>query len=323
MMRKLSSHLTDAVTCFLMNSAQRATRGDVCTPAELESYLSQGEKTTREEFFAVTPMVEPEIKGPLLRWQSPLRSGYRENDIACARLFFCQEGWSAPTLVFLHALMSAHDFGYCRIARRINRAGWNAVLVHLPFHYSRAPRGCANGVLALTSNLPRNGETIRQAVKEVRQLLALFRARGCAEFGLVGTSFGGWIAALLSFLEKDFSFVALLQPVADVERAIWESPASKAICAQLNKASIPAGITRRHAHLTSPKDGRPLFDPRRILLVGGSYDQIVPIDILRNLQRTWPGSRLIEVKQGHFGYSAMGAALREFKAFSGTGVGRA
>ena len=76
MIRKLSSHLTDAVTCFLMNSAQRATRGDVCTPAELESYLSQGEKTTREEFFAVTPMVNPKIKEPFLRWRSPLRPRY-------------------------------------------------------------------------------------------------------------------------------------------------------------------------------------------------------------------------------------------------------
>ena len=128
MMRKLSSRLTDAVTCFLMNSAQRATGSGVCTRGELESYLSQGEKTTREEFFAVAPMVEPEIKGSFLRWKSPLRTGCRENDIACARLFLCEEGWSAPTLVFLHALMSAHDFGYCRIARRLNRAGWNGVL---------------------------------------------------------------------------------------------------------------------------------------------------------------------------------------------------
>ena len=62
MIRKLSSHLSDAVTCFLMNFAQRATRDHVCTPAELESYLSQGEKTTREEFFAVTPMIEPKSR---------------------------------------------------------------------------------------------------------------------------------------------------------------------------------------------------------------------------------------------------------------------
>jgi hypothetical protein len=312
MIRKLSSQLVEAATCLLMNSAQWASRNDVCTRRQLEDYLAQGEKSTREEFFVVTPMAELNFQGSLLRWQSPVRSGFKENDIAGARLFLSRAGWSAPTLFFLHALMSAHDFGYCRIAHRLNRAGWNAVLVHLPFHYSRVPRGWANGALALTSNLPRNGETIRQAVKEVRQLLALFRKRGCAEFGLIGTSFGGWIGALLSFLESDFSFITLLQPIADVENAIWESPASRTIRSQLNKASIPPGITRRHAHLTSPKDGRPLCDSRRILLVGGIYDEIVPLTILRNLQNAWPGSRLIEVRQGHFGYSAMGVALREF-----------
>jgi hypothetical protein len=312
MIRKLSSQLVEAATCLLMNSAQWASRNDVCTRRQLEDYLAQGEKSTREEFFVVTPMAELNFQGSLLRWQSPVRSGFKENDIAGARLFLSRAGWSAPTLFFLHALMSAHDFGYCRIAHRLNRSGWNAVLVHLPFHYSRVPCGWANGALALTSNLPRNGETIRQAVKEVRQLLALFRKRGCAEFGLIGTSFGGWIGALLSFLESDFSFITLLQPIADVENAIWESPASRTIRSQLNKASIPPGITRRHAHLTSPKDGRPLCDSRRILLVGGIYDEIVPLTILRNLQNAWPGSRLIEVRQGHFGYSAMGVALREF-----------
>jgi hypothetical protein len=315
MIRKFGSRLVETATCLLMNSAQWASRNDVCTRGQLEDYLVQGEKTTREEFFALGPMAELEFKGSLLRWQSPIRSGYKENDIAGARLFLSREGWSAPTLFFLHALMSAHDFGYCRIARRLNRTGWNAVLIHLPFHYSRVPHGWANGALALTSNLPRNGETIRQAVQEVRQLLALFRTRGCAEFGLIGTSFGGWIGALLSFLERDFSFLALLQPIVDVENAIWKSPASKAIRSQLKKASIPPGITRRHAHLTSPKDGRPLCDARRILLVGGTYDEIVPLSILRNLQDAWPGSRLIEARQGHFGYSAMRIALREFQTF--------
>jgi pimeloyl-ACP methyl ester carboxylesterase len=316
MIRRLTSRLADAATCWLMQSVQWTVRNDVCTREQIESYLARGEKMTREEYFAVSPMGELELSESLLRWQSPVRSGYDENDVAAARLFLCRQGWSAPTLIFLHSLMSAHDFGYRRIARRLNRGGWNAALVHLPYHYSRVPRGYANGALALTSNLPRNGETIRQAVREVRQLLALFRTRGCAQFGLIGTSFGGWIGALVSFLEKDISFLTLLQPVVDVENAIWESPATKVIRAQLNKAGIPVGITRRHAHLTSPKNGHPLCDPRRVLLVGGSFDSIVPLGILRNLQDAWPGSRLIEVNQGHFGYSAMGAALREFEAVS-------
>jgi pimeloyl-ACP methyl ester carboxylesterase len=312
--RRLASHLTDGATLFLINSAQFKLRNEVCTRAQLEIYLAHGERMTREEFFAVSPMLELTAKGSFLQWRSPIRSGYEENDIAAAQLFFSPQGWMAPTLVFLHSLMSASDFGYRRIARRLNRIGWNAVMVHLPFHYSRTPRGSINGALALSSNLPRNGETIRQAVKEVRQLLALLRKQGCNEFGLIGTSFGGWIGALVSFLENDILYMALLQPVADVESAIWESPAGKAIRFQLNRASIPAGITRRHAHLTSPMDGRPLCDPRRILLVGGRFDTIVPLHILRNLRDAWPGSRLLEVDQGHFGYSAMGAALRDFEA---------
>lgn len=313
MIKRSIFKMADAATCWLMQSMQWTVRHDVCSREQIENYLTQGEKMTREEFFAFAPMEGSELSGSLLHWQSPVRSGYKENDVAAARVFLSQEGWSAPTLFFLHALMSAHDFGYERISRRLNRAGWNAVLVHLPYHYSRIPRGYVNGALALTSNLPRNGETIRQAVKEVRQLLAMFRKLGCGELGLIGTSFGGWIGALVSFLEADLSFLALLQPIADVEHAIWNSPASRTIRTQLGKARIPAGITRRHAHLTSPKDGHPLCDPARILLVGGSFDSIVPLGILRNLQDVWRGSRLIEVAQGHFGYAAMGAALREFE----------
>ena len=125
--------------------------------------------------------------------------------------------------------MSAHDVGYCRIAAGLNRRGWNAVLMHLPYHYSRVPRGHFNGALALTSNLPQNGETMRQAVMEVRQLMEYLRENGCPDFGMIGTSYGGWVGALVSFLEREFRFVTLLQPIADVEHAIWESPASSMI----------------------------------------------------------------------------------------------
>jgi hypothetical protein len=139
MIRKLASGLVDAATCLLVNTAQWASRNDVSTPAQLEKYLAQGELTTREEFFAVTPMTELVQKGSLLSWKSPIKSGYEENDVAGARLFLSREGWSAPTLILLHALMSAHDFGYCRIARRLNCRGWNGVLIHLPFHIHEFP----------------------------------------------------------------------------------------------------------------------------------------------------------------------------------------
>jgi pimeloyl-ACP methyl ester carboxylesterase len=139
---------------------------------------------------------------------------------------------------FLHALMSASDIGYRRIAHRFNQNGWNAVLVYLPFHYARTPAGYVNGTLALTSELIRNAETIRQAVMETRQLLELFRSRGTDRFGLIATSYGGWAGSLLLSLEGDFEFAALLQPLADIEDAIWNSPAASAIRSRLRQHQI-------------------------------------------------------------------------------------
>jgi pimeloyl-ACP methyl ester carboxylesterase len=166
-----------------------------------------------------------------------------------------------------------------------------------------------NGALALTADLPRNAETLRQAVVEVRQLLAWFRAQGCPEFGLIGTSYGGWIGALVSFLEADFRFITLLQPVTDVEHILWQSPAGSAVRRTLIQAGIKPGATGRHAHLTSPLHGRPLVPPDRVLIIGGAYDRITPPGVLQELVHRWRRVRHAEVNQGHFGYTAMAKAL--------------
>ena len=140
--------------------------------------------------------------------------------------------------------------------------------MYLPFHYARTPAGYVNGTLALTSELIRNAETIRQAVMETRQLLELFRSRGTDRFGLIATSYGGWAGSLLLSLEGDFEFAALLQPLADIEDAIWNSPAASAIRSRLRQHQIEPGVSQPHAHLSSPLHGKPLIDPKRIHLVG-------------------------------------------------------
>jgi hypothetical protein len=206
--------------------------------------------------------------------------------------------------------MSASDFGYQHIARRFSQMGWNAVLVHLPFHYTRVPSGYLNGALALTSDLIRNAETIRQAVMEIRQLLELLRTQGADRFGLIATSYGGWIGSLVLSLEEDFEFAALLQPIVDIEDAIWNSPAAIAIRSRLRRHLIEPGISRQHAHLSCPLDKKPLVDPDRIHLLAGEFDQIAPVKALQRLAETWDIRNFEIVSQGHFGYIAMNRALR-------------
>lgn len=267
----------------------------------------------REQFYPKEPIKGLQIEPGLLSWFSPILSGFSENNIARARVFLSGRGWSAPVVFFLHALMSASDFGYRHIARRFNQAGWNVVLVHLPFHYTRVPAGYVNGALALTSELIRNAETIRQAVMEMRQLLELFRTQGVDRFGLIATSYGGWIGSVLLSLEQDFEFSALLQPVVDIEEAIWNSPAAVAIRSRLRRRLIEPGVSRQHAHLSCAFDQKPLVDPRSIHLVAGEFDRIVPLKTLQRFAKTWDIQNLDIVPQGHFGYVAMNRVLRRVK----------
>jgi pimeloyl-ACP methyl ester carboxylesterase len=318
-----TSCFTDTILCTLLEAFQRRLLSNVCTPEQLESYLSSCDCLRREEFFAVTNEI-PAIRsqGTLLCWPTPVPSRYPENNQVWAKVFWAgndRQRFRAPTVIFLRALMSTGEFGYRRIAARFNARGWNAVLVELPYHSRRRPPGLPNGALALTADLPHNGETIRQAVIEVRQLMAWFRAQGCPEFGLIGTSYGGWIGALVSFLEADFRFITLLQPVTDIEHILWQSPAGSAVRRMLIQAGIKPGATSRHAHLTSPLHGRPLVPPDRVLIIGGAHDRITPPGVLQELVRRWGGVRYAEVNQGHFGYAAMAKALEVSLSHGGHG----
>ena len=317
LLRRPWASVTDASTCALLNIAQWRHRRHATTRENLETYLAACEPLTRDEFYAAPPLEPIEESSNHLVWPTPHASGLDHNDRASAWLQPCDRGWSAPTVLILHALMSVNDLGYRRLAAKFNALGWNAAFLHLPFHYDRRPPGYLNGELAVTADLIRNGEGLRQGVSELRQLMAWLRARGCREFGIYGTSYGAWTGALLASIENDITFIALLQPIADVEHAIWQSPAGATIRRLLQRNGIDTTMTSRHSHLSSPLQGRPKTDPDRVVLAIGAWDRIAPADRVEALSHAWGGTQILTSPQGHFGYVAardMFQAVREIIA---------
>jgi hypothetical protein len=305
----------DGTMCGVINLLQFRLRSHVCSLGELQAYLAACSLLSREDFYRMPSPRGQRSRGSWIEWDTPIPSGFLENDRPRVRFQLGSLGKSAPTVLLLHALMSASDFGYLRVARWFNERGWNAVFPHLPFHYSRTPRGYFNGELAITANLIRNGETLRQGVVELRQLMSILREGGCREFGILGTSFGGWNGALLSLLEGDFRFVALIQPIVNIEHAIWQNPASVAIRRVLRSRGIRSGESARHAHLSSPLHGTPLCGGDRVVITAGIYDTVSPPAELLSLSQCWTGAKLLSVGQGHFGYLALKETLREIEKF--------
>src|SRR5205814_1981971 len=237
-----------------------------------------------------------------LRWPSPIKTRFTENNVAHAEFFLCSKGISAPTVFLLHALMSTSRTGHHRCARQFNELGWNACFLHLPYHFSRAPRGYWNGELAITCDLIRNAEGLRQGVIELREIMSALRNHGCRQFGVLATSYGGWIGALLATVERDLRFVALMAPIVDIDHAIWTSPAARRIRRELHRAKIEMSLIARHFHLSSPLHCQPACNPARVLFVTGEFDSIAPTRQIEEIQQKWCGSELLRVRQGHFGY---------------------
>ena len=315
---RLSALTVDALICASTNCVQARHRLHAQSHAQMEQYVVECEKLTPQDFYAARP--EESIGGAMngqygatITWRSPIETKFPANNTARADFFPSSRGWSAPTVIMLHAFMSARDTGYRQCATQFNRLGWNACFVHLPYHYSRVPPGYWNGELAITADLIRLAEGLRQAVIEVRQLMAALRAHGCREFGLLGTSYGGWIGALLAMVERDFRFVALMAPIVNIEHAIWENPATIVIRRELRRARIEPHLLTRHFHLSSPLHNPPLCDAGRVLFAAGDFDSIVRSVDIESIHQKWRGSELLRVPQGHFGYRMMRETIARLK----------
>jgi 1-acyl-sn-glycerol-3-phosphate acyltransferase len=315
--RRFAATGIDSLMCASMNLLQARHRLHARSRDDMERYVEECEKLTAKEFYAVPPNGELADKidnhPGAVTWRSPIETRFPANNIARADLFPCSRGWSAPTVFMLHSLLSASRIGYSRCASRFNEFGWNACFVHLPYHYSRVPRGYWNGELAITADLICNAEGLRQGVIELRQLIAALRDLGCEEFGILGTSYGGWIGALLAMVERDLRFVALMAPIVNVEQAVWRNRATAFMRRELRRAKIDPSLVARHFHLSSPMHNDPVCGADRVLFVSGDFDLIAhPADI-EKIHRRWRGSELLHVPQGHFGYRMMRETIARLK----------
>jgi len=323
-MHRFCAGMVDWATCELINRFHARAWRETTTLVQIEELRAALMGVSADDFYAAESAVveyHPSQGKKRLVASTSRESGVRENDRLVFDFFPACGSWKRPLMFLLHGLMSVSDAGYRLWARRMNRHGWHVVFVHLPYHYSRTPRGRWSGELALGPNGRRNIEALRQAVCDVRSLARWAETGGVPSWGVLGMSYGGWVGGLLATLEADAGPFLLIEPPVDFGHATWESPASRSLRQLLSEKGLHREMVMELDRLVSLVGMRPRCRPQSITLFSGEYDRICPPEAIEMLARKW-GCEHRRYPQGHVGYRLMREAFELWsRKYSGCVVG--
>ena len=137
--------------------------------------------------------LEAKVKGTFgefLRFTSPVRTPYGENDVVNARWFPVQGRRALVLLPHWNSDAIAYT-GLCRV---LNMLGISVLRLSMPYHDIRMPAEIRRADYAVSANIGRTLDAVRQGVVDIRSCLDWLEERGYGRFGIVGTSLGSCYA---------------------------------------------------------------------------------------------------------------------------------
>jgi pimeloyl-ACP methyl ester carboxylesterase len=237
-------------------------------------------------------------------------SAHARNRSAHARLFL--GATPRPAVIAIHGYMGG-QYGFEERAFPVEwmmRRGFDVALFVLPFHSLRA-RTDQPGAPPFPGADPRFSiEGCRQAVHDLRGLMAFLRARGAPSVGVMGMSLGGYVASLLTTLEKELSFAVPIIPLASFgDFAREQGRFGKGANAVLQHRAFETAM-----RVVSPLARKPAIDKERILILAGEHDRVTPKTHAERLASHF-GAKMVLFPGGHLLQFGRGDAFREVGRF--------
>jgi dienelactone hydrolase len=240
---------------------------------------------------------DSEKSGLHFRFPTPRPGDFAENNIVYGRLYRCAERWQErPVIVLLHGRGDSigYQFRYPLIARRCNRAGFNAATLVAPCHFQRRPR--QPDAVSSTDYL-RMAEATAQAVSEIRALTGWLLAEGCPAVALWGYSFGGWLAGLAVCRDARFASVVMAAPSVRMNPAIAEQVVWRGVREALRgRRAAWETLNLTSLNLTS---AQPAIPRQNILLIEAIHDLFVGSGSIEDLWQAWGQPDIWRLPHGH------------------------
>ncbi|HEV2273921.1 MAG TPA: abhydrolase domain-containing 18 [Acidobacteriaceae bacterium] len=216
-------------------------------------------------------------KAQFLRFTSPVRTPYPENDRVNARWYPAPPEKMAGKprqAIIVMPQWNADAFSHNALCSAFNRFGVSALRLSKPFHDIRRPAELERADYAVSANVGRTLAACRQAVIDIRCCVDWLVRQGYEQFGILGTSLGSCYAFLASAMDSRLQVNAFNHASMTVGDVVWTGQSTR----HIREAFAGLGMTRERLRAlwagVSPANYMDEFaaNPKKVLVVHATYD---------------------------------------------------
>jgi hypothetical protein len=225
-------------------------------------------------------------KAQFLRFTSPERTPYSENDLVNARWYPApphRDPSRPKQAIVVMPQWNADAFSHNSLCAIFNRMGISALRLSKPYHDIRRPAELERSDYAVSANVGRTLSACRQAVVDIRCCIDWLEQQGYEQFGVLGTSLGSCYAFLASAHDRRIRVNAFNHASTAFGDVVWAGQSTRHVKQALDDAGMTQDRVRELWSAISPvsyydKIMRPEVAgaEKKVLLIYANYDLTFP-----------------------------------------------
>jgi pimeloyl-ACP methyl ester carboxylesterase len=248
--------------------------------------------------------LEAKVKGTFaefLRFTAPVKTPYPENNLVNAR-WFPARGHRAIVLL---PHWNADAIAYVSLCKVLNMLGISVLRLTMPYHDIRMPAEISRADYAVSANIGRTLDAVRQGVVDVRCCLDWLEQRGYDKLGIVGTSLGSCYAFIAAAHDQRIRVAAFNHASTYVADVVWHGQSTRHI-RQGMESQVDLETLRGSWLAVSPMAYFDKFSrwPRKSLIIYAKYDLTFLPELSRNVveefERHGLDYKLVVLPCGHY-----------------------
>ena len=221
-----------------------------------------------------------------LRFTSPERTPYPENDLVNARWFPApahKDPRRPKQAIVVLPQWNGDGFSHNSLCRIFNRMGISALRLSMPYHDIRRPKELERSDYAVSANIGRSISACRQAVVDIRCCVDWLEEQGYEHFGVLGTSLGSCYTFLASTHDPRIRVNAFNHASTAFGDVAWAGQSTRHVRQALEEAGLTQDRVRELWGAVSPCNyydkiaGAEAGGPqKKVLMVYADYDLTFP-----------------------------------------------